>query len=77
MITRKIQLIMREIPEWRDMLQNVNPQEEDMMRDLKAWLEAHWVAAAGFMAAVLVAIWPLFHAAYSMPFVLLFLHSPG
>ncbi|MFG1359173.1 HXXEE domain-containing protein [Xanthobacter pseudotagetidis] len=47
------------------------------MKDLKLWLASRWVAAAGFMAAALLAILPLLHAAYALPFVLIFLHSPG
>ncbi|WP_206030272.1 HXXEE domain-containing protein [Roseomonas sp. AR75] len=44
---------------------------------LTAWLTGRWVAAAGFMAAALLAILPLLHAAYALPLVLIFLHSPG
>jgi hypothetical protein len=47
------------------------------MHDLKLWLPGRWVAAAGFMAAALLAVWPLLHAAYALPLVLIFLHSPG
>ncbi len=47
------------------------------MQDLKMWLASRWVAAAGFMAAALLAILPLLHAAYALPLVLIFLHSPG
>lgn len=41
------------------------------------WLASRWVAAAGFMAAALLAILPLLHAAYALPLLLIFLHSPG
>lgn len=47
------------------------------MQDLKMWLTSRWVAAAGFMAAALVAVLPLLYAAYALPLVLIFLHSPG
>lgn len=47
------------------------------MQDLIKWLYSRWVSAAGFMAATLLAILPLFYAAYALPLVLLFLHSPG
>lgn len=47
------------------------------MQRLKTWLASHWVAAAGFMAAALLAILPLLHAAYALPLLLIFLHSPG
>lgn len=47
------------------------------MQDLKTWLASHWVSAAGFMAAALLAVWPLLNAAYVLPLVLIFLHSPG
>ena len=47
------------------------------MQDLKEWLSSRWVAAAGFMAVALLAILPLLHAAYALPLVLIFLHSPG
>jgi len=47
------------------------------MQDLRLWLASRWVAAAGFMAATLLAILPLIYAAYALPLVLLFLHSPG
>jgi hypothetical protein len=46
------------------------------MQALKAWLTSRWVAGAGFMAAALFAIFPLLHAAYALPLVLIFLHSP-
>ncbi|MBS7700451.1 MULTISPECIES: HXXEE domain-containing protein [unclassified Chelatococcus] len=47
------------------------------MQNLKVWLASRWVVAAGFMAAALLAIAPLLHAAYALPLVLIFLHSPG
>ncbi|MBB6309686.1 HXXEE domain-containing protein [Xanthobacter tagetidis] len=47
------------------------------MQNLKAWLAGRWVAAAGFMAGALLAILPLLDAAYALPLVLLFLHSPA
>lgn len=47
------------------------------MQDLRIWLASRWVAAAGFMAATLLAILPLLHAAYALPLMLIFLHSPG
>jgi hypothetical protein len=47
------------------------------MGNLGIWLASRWVAAAGFMAAALLALWPLVHAAYALPLVLIFLHSPG
>lgn len=47
------------------------------MQNLKTWLAGRWVAAAGFMAGALLAILPLLHAAYALPLVLLFLHSPA
>ena len=47
------------------------------MQDLKAWLTGHWVSAAGFMAAALLAVLPLLDAAYALPLVLIFAHSPG
>lgn len=47
------------------------------MHDLKLWLPGRWVVAAGFMAAALLAVWPLLQAAYALPLVLIFLHSPG
>lgn len=47
------------------------------MQYLKTWLASRWVAAAGFMAAALLAIFPLLHAAYALPLVLIFLHSPA
>lgn len=47
------------------------------MRDLKTWLARRWVAAAGFMAGALLATLPLLLAAYALPLVLLFLHSPA
>lgn len=46
------------------------------MQDLKVWLTSRWVAAAGFMAVALLAILPLLNAAYALPVVLIFLHSP-
>ncbi|MCW2283943.1 hypothetical protein M2323_001552 [Rhodoblastus acidophilus] len=47
------------------------------MQKLKLWLASRWVAAAGFMAATLLALLPLIAAAFAAPLVLLFLHSPG
>jgi hypothetical protein len=47
------------------------------MANLRIWLASRWVAAAGFMAAALLVLWPLVHAAYALPLVLIFLHSPG
>ncbi|MCW2274672.1 HXXEE domain-containing protein [Rhodoblastus acidophilus] len=47
------------------------------MQDLIKWLYSRWVSAAGFMAATLLAVLPLLSAAYALPLVLLFLHSPG
>ncbi len=47
------------------------------MQSLNTWLTSRWVAAAGFMAATLLAILPLVQAAYALPLVLIFLHSPG
>lgn len=47
------------------------------MQNLKLWLTGRWVAAAGFMAAALLAVCPLLYATYALPLVLVFLHSPG
>jgi len=47
------------------------------MQSLKTWLTGHWVAAAGFMAASLLAILPLMLTAFALPLVLIFLHSPA
>jgi hypothetical protein len=47
------------------------------MHDPKTWLANHWVAAAGFMALALLALLPLIQAAYALPLVLIFLHSPA
>lgn len=41
------------------------------------WLAEHWVAAAGFMAAALVAATPLLAAFVPLPLLLIYLHSPG
>lgn len=42
-----------------------------------AWLAARWVVAAGFMAGALLALVPVLHAAFALPLLLIFLHSPG
>lgn len=47
------------------------------MQRLRTWLTAHWVAAAGFMAAALLATVPLLHSEYALPLVLIFLASPA
>ncbi len=41
------------------------------------WLAARWVVAAGFMAGALISLVPLLHAAFALPLLLIFLHSPG
>lgn len=46
-------------------------------QNLQNWLKDHWVSAAGFMAMALLALLPLLQAVYSLPLVLIFLHSPG
>lgn len=47
------------------------------MADLRTWLASRWVVAAGFMAAALLAVLPLLYAAFALPLVLIFLHSPA
>lgn len=47
------------------------------MQKLTRWLTGRWVAAAGFMAVMLLAISPLLYAAYALPLVLIFLHGPA
>lgn len=47
------------------------------MRDITTWLSGRWVAGAGFMVLALLAILPLLKAAFALPLVLIFLHSPG
>ncbi|MEO8669259.1 MAG: HXXEE domain-containing protein [Bauldia sp.] len=42
----------------------------------QAWLASRWVAAAGFMAAALLATVPLLESAFALPLVLIFLASP-
>ncbi|PZQ80446.1 MAG: HXXEE domain-containing protein [Ancylobacter novellus] len=41
------------------------------------WLAARWVAAAGFMAAALLALVPVLWAPLALPVLLIFLHSPA
>jgi hypothetical protein len=41
------------------------------------WLAARWVAAAGFMAAALLALLPVLWAPLALPVLLIFLHSPA
>lgn len=41
------------------------------------WLAAHWVAAAGFMAAALVVLVPVLWVPLALPVLLIFLHSPA
>jgi len=47
------------------------------MQNLKTWLTGHWVAAAGFMATSLLALLPLMLVGFTLPLVLIFLHSPA
>ncbi|WGD30666.1 HXXEE domain-containing protein [Ancylobacter sp. WKF20] len=42
-----------------------------------SWLAARWVVAAAFMAGALLALVPVLHAAFALPLLLIFLHSPG
>lgn len=44
---------------------------------LRNWLAARWVAAAGFMAAALLALLPVLWAPLALPVLLIFLHSPA
>jgi hypothetical protein len=45
------------------------------MSKLKAWFASRWVAGAGFMGAALLALVPVL-GAFSLPLLLIFLHSP-
>ncbi|MBS9478041.1 HXXEE domain-containing protein [Ancylobacter radicis] len=47
------------------------------LTQFKLWLATRWVVAAGFMAAVMLALVPVLESAFALPLLLIFLHNPG